>query len=106
MKTSWLCMLICLLAALSGTAVAQGYGRSTTFSVHDTDHDGYLSRTEYAALREHCLAHRDARGRWRCDPARLLPVEKLDTDGDGLVAEDEVVNAVAGRHGHGAGWRD
>lgn len=38
--------------------------------------------------------------------AHLLPFEKLDTYGDGLVAEDEVVGAVAGLHGHGAGWRD
>lgn len=106
MKTPWLFMLACLLTMLSGAAVAQGYGRSPGFSIHDTDHDGYLSRAEFAALSEHCLAHRDARGRARCDPSRLLPFDMLDADRDGLVAEDEVIGAVAGRHRHGAGWRN
>ncbi len=76
------------------------------FSVHDLNRDGYLSRSEYAALQAHCQAHQDAKGRRRCDPTRLLTFELLDADRDGQVGESELLNALGRRHRHGAGWHD
>jgi hypothetical protein len=75
------------------------------YSVHDLDADGYLSPSEYGALQEQCRAHRDARGRARCDPDRLLPFEMLDADRDGLISESELIDALGRRHRRGAGCR-
>lgn len=93
-----------LLSVLAATPLlAQGLG-SRGFSVHDRDGDNALSATEYAALREQCRAHRDARGRARCDPTRLLSFEMLDGDDDGRVTEAELVGALGARHRHGRAW--
>jgi hypothetical protein len=94
-----------LLALAAAPALAQGpVAGAAAFSVHDLDADGALSVSEYAALREHCRAHRDARGRARCNPARLLPFEVLDANGDGRVTEAEMLDALGARHRYGRAW--
>ncbi|MBK6742973.1 MAG: EF-hand domain-containing protein [Hydrogenophilales bacterium] len=95
----WLFSVPLALISEAGSA-APGY------SVHDLNRDGYLNRSEYAALRAHCQAHQDVRGRRRCDPTRLLTFELLDADRDGQVGELELLNALGWRHRHGAGWHD
>ena len=94
--------LVALLSLTCGSVFAAPPG---TFSVHDVDADGFLSRTEYTALREQCRAQRDARGRGRCNPDRLLPFEILDDDHDGRISEAELIDALGRRHRRGAGWR-
>lgn len=74
--------------------------------MHDKDQDGYLSREEYAALRADCRERRDTHGRPRCDPARLLEFDVLDSNREGRVGEDELVETLARRYrGDGSGWR-
>jgi hypothetical protein len=94
--------LLALFSLAFGSAFAAPPG---TFSVHDTDADGFLSRAEYSALLDQCHAHRDARGRGRCDPNRLLPFDMLDDDHDGRISEAELIDAMGRRHRRGAGWR-
>lgn len=99
--------LFALSAPPPGLAVGPHQAVPQTFSVHDRDRDGYLSREEYAALRLRCQERRDGDGRPRCNPARLLDFDALDGDRDGRVAEDELVNVLGRRHrgGSGAGGR-
>ena len=101
-------LLLLTLFALTTPLQAAGPNRATpqAFSVHDLDHDGYLSREEYTALHARCQAQRDETGRPRCDPARLLDFATLDADHDGRISEDELVEVLGRRHrGGGAGGR-
>lgn len=95
-------LIVCLFA---NAGHAQGSDtRPPGFSVHDLDGDGSLSISEYAALREHCRTRRGARGQALCNPSRLLPFELLDSDGDGRIAEAELLDALGARHRYRRGW--
>lgn len=104
MRATPLLLALCALAMPPpGAAAGPNHARPPAFSVHDLDQDGYLSRDEYAALRAHCAQRRDARGRQRCNPARLLDFDALDGDRDGRVGEDELVDML-GRRYRGGRW--
>jgi len=66
-----------------------------TYSVHDLDRDGYLSREEYASLQTHCHQRRSDSGRGRCD---LLEFEVLDDNQDGRIDEDELLKTLRHRN--------
>ncbi|PIX96219.1 MAG: hypothetical protein COZ24_11700 [Hydrogenophilales bacterium CG_4_10_14_3_um_filter_63_21] len=101
-----LMILVLLAAPLPSAAVGPNPASPRAFSVHDQDHDGYLSREEYAALRAQCQERRDSRGRPRCDPRRLLEFDDLDSNRDGRIGEGELVETLARRYrGGGFGWR-
>ena len=93
---------------LYGLATGPNHAGPQTFSVHDLDRDGSLSREEYAALRTHCQDWRDRTGRTgrsRCDPARLLDFETLDVDHDGHINEDELMETLGRRYRAGGAGR-
>lgn len=99
-------LIACPMAMLFANAGhAQGSDtRPQGFSVHDLDGDGSLSISEYAALREHCRTRRGARGQALCNPGRLLPFVLLDSDGDGRIAEAELLDTLGARHRYRRGW--
>jgi hypothetical protein len=98
--------LLALTTPLPGQAGGPNRAAPPAFSVHDLDRDGYLSREEYAALRARCQDWRGGAGRPRCDPARLLDFDTLDTDHDDRISEDELVETLGRRYrGGGAGGR-
>jgi len=94
-------LLLLTLLALAAPLHAAGPNRANpqTFSVHDLDRDGYLSREEYAALRTQCQERsREAaqpRGRARC---ALLDFDTLDADHDSRISEDELVDTLGRRY--------
>lgn len=94
---------LALAGAIPATAAGPGPGLPPAFSVHDLDRDGYLDRTEYAALAARCGERLDSRGRPRC---ALLDFDTLDNDRDGHIGEEELLRVLS-RQGHGArqGWR-
>ena len=93
---------------LTGFANGPNHAAPQTFSVHDLDRDGSLSREEYAALRTHCQDWRGRAGRSgrvRCDPAHLLDFDALDTDHDGRINEDELMETLGRRYRAGGAGR-
>ena len=69
--------------------VASGLARSDeggVYTVHDTNADGYLDRTEY----EQYLQKRPIRPDYR----HLWEFEKVDSDGDGRISNLEMVDAL------------
>lgn len=87
---------LALSTSLATAAGAEDAPRPPSFSVHDLDRDGYLSREEYAALQAECAQRRGHR-------CRLLAFEVLDTNRDGRITEDELLHHLGHRHRHG--WR-
>ena len=102
--------LIVFAMPLAGLAAGPNHAAPQTFSVHDLDRDGSLTREEYAALRTHCQEWRGGAGRTgrtRCDPTRLLDFDALDADRDGRINEDELMETLGRRYrGGSAGRRD
>jgi len=93
--TRAICLGLALLGGLLSAANAnphEGKGRQP-FSVHDTNHDGFLDEQEYYHLRKAIIARR---GPGRRGPP-LLRFDQLDLDGNGLISESELVEGV----GHG-----
>ncbi len=100
--------LLVFAMPLPGFATGPNHAAPQTFSVHDLDRDGSLSREEYAALRTHCREWRGGAGRSgrvRCDPARLLDFDALDADHDGRINEDELMEALGRRYRAGGAGR-
>lgn len=62
-----------------------------TFSVHDTNQDGLLSRKEYRHFSEQLALRRQTCGRPACDHAQHLSFEEIDSNYDGYISEDEMV---------------
>lgn len=87
---------LALCVSLPTTADGEDAPRPPTFSVHDLDRDGYLSREEYAALQAECTQRRGQR-------CRLPAFEALDTNRDGRIAEDELLYHLGRRHRGGWG---
>lgn len=104
MRAAHLLFVLPLLALpMPGQAAGPNHPVPQTFSVHDLDKDGYLSREEYANLQARCKQRLDSQGRPRCV---LIDFDALDTDRDGRIGEEELLHAIS-RQGHGArhGWR-
>jgi hypothetical protein len=79
-------LLACALtAALHGLPAAHA-DVGGTFSLYDADRNGYLDRTEYDAS---LAAKRD-----RADVATFWAFERVDTDGDGRISEQELIEAL------------
>ncbi len=72
----------------------ENLSKSRVFSVHDTNQDGALSRDEYSDLADKL----DRRQQAKKGPKRRssLPAsfEEIDTDGDGYINEDELVDTL------------
>jgi len=64
-------------------ASADGGG---TYSVHDTDRDGYLDRSEFAKFAE--MKRKRSRGPENWD------FDSMDLDGDNKISEQEMVNVL------------
>lgn len=71
------------LAVLASTAQADGGG---TYSVYDTDRDGYLDRQEFIPFAK----SRERKGRSN----DFWQFENVDWDGDGKISEQEMVDAL------------
>lgn len=67
-----------------------------TYSVHDLDRDGYLSREEYAALRARHQARRDHAGPPQRAP--LLDFDALDSNRDDRISEEELLETLRRRY--------
>jgi hypothetical protein len=107
-STHILCALFAFAIPYSGLASGPNHSVPQTFSVHDLDRDGSLSREEYAALRSRCQDWRGGAGRTgraRCDPARLLDFDALDADHDGHINEDELMETLGRRYRAGGAGR-
>lgn len=90
-------ILALLVAPLPGLTVGPNRAAPQTFSVHDQDRDGYLSRAEFAAMRAQFEERREARGRHPCGPDRLLEFDVLDINRDGRIGEDELLETLGRR---------
>ena len=75
--------ILATLAILASTAQADGGG---TYSVYDTDRDGYLDRQEFTPFAK----SRERKGR----PNNFWRFENVDRNGDERVSEQEMVNAL------------
>ena len=64
-------------------ASADGGG---TYSVHDTNRDGYLDRSEFAIFAEE--------KRKRSKGSEIWDFDNVDADGDSLISEKEMVDAL------------
>lgn len=64
-------------------ALADGGG---TFSLYDADRNGYLDQQEFATF--------VASKRNRADVAEFWTFQRVDTDGDGRISEQELVDAL------------
>ena len=76
----------CALTAMIGAqplAHADGGG---TFSLYDGDRNGYLDRQEFDTF--------VASKRNRADAAEFWTFQRVDTDGDGRISEQELINAL------------
>ena len=97
-------LLFALLAIPLATAPAADTGadpQRLRFSVHDLDGDGFISLQEYRLLREKRqarLANRDEPGgqrlRYRLRAMRFV---EIDSNGDGLISETEMLAALRQR---------
>ena len=100
--------LLAIAAPLSGLSAGPNHAAPQTFSVHDLDRDGSLSREEYAILHNRCQDWQSGAvraGRSRCDPARLLDFDALDADHDGRISEDELMETLGRRYRAGGAGR-
>jgi hypothetical protein len=95
MRMPILFSLIC-----SAGLAAAGPPAPPVFSVHDLNRDGYLDRTEYAALQAACIERRGA----RCATA-LEKFDALDADRDDRVSETELLHVLGRRYRGGRGDR-
>jgi EF hand domain-containing protein len=90
------------LAYAEAPEPARRGGPHPVFSVYDTDHDGYLSRSEYQIFLDQMRAHRAARGKGPHQLPELLDFDAIDTNHDGRISESEMVTALSHRM---KGWR-
>jgi hypothetical protein len=83
-----------LKAELSTNAPAvmqKGQSRSGPFSIHDLNHDGFLSKQEYREFENNLQLRRQQAGpKWN-RRFNLLNFEEVDGNGDGLISEDELI---------------
>jgi EF-hand domain pair len=68
-----------------------------SFSIHDTNQDGYIDRQEYQRFREQVRAAPRARGRGPRSWLPLLEFETIDQNADGRVSEAEMVSTLQQR---------
>jgi Ca2+-binding EF-hand superfamily protein len=90
-----LVFLVLLAMPLPSLATGPNSVSPKAFSVHDQNHDGYLSREEYTALRTRCQEQSRATGRPRCT---LIDFDTLDTDHDDHISEEELVETLGRRY--------
>ena len=67
---------------------------SHTFSIHDTDRNGTLSRDEYRIFVEKIELRRQANGRARRVYTPPLRFEEIDENEDGQLTEDEMISIL------------
>ena len=75
--------ILATLAILASTAQADGGG---TYSVYDTDRDGYLDRQEFIPFAQ----SRERKGK----SSDFWQFENVDRDGDEKISEQEMVDAL------------
>ncbi|MDH5484076.1 MAG: EF-hand domain-containing protein [Gammaproteobacteria bacterium] len=78
-------MLLILAPGISVLTAARADGGGS-YSVYDTDRDGYLDSVEFEKFAEARRKHSSAPDAWAFD--------KVDTDSDGKISEQEMVNAL------------
>lgn len=82
-----------VLLAVPIAVAAAGPG-PPSFSVHDLDGDGYVSKGEFERFRAERRAARAAEGRRLRNAPRALSFEEIDADGDGRISEQEMIEAL------------
>lgn len=88
--------------SLSFQGVANSSSKSAdpspaSFSIHDTNGDGYIDRQEYQTFRQQARAARTARGRGPGSFFPLLELDAIDHNADGKIGESEMVSALRER---------
>jgi hypothetical protein len=64
---------------------------AVAFSVHDADHDGFISADEFRSSREFRHLRHAPRERPRRGVPRHLSFEQIDKNGDGKITETELL---------------
>ncbi len=85
------CILYTALMSLLLTPQAAIADKQPVFSIYDTDHNGYLSRAEYAMFSEKMHRHRRSSNR-PCP--EILEFSHVDHDQDGQISESELLASL------------
>jgi Ca2+-binding EF-hand superfamily protein len=80
--------------APGGRNLSKPAALSRVFSVHDSDHNGLLSREEYGRFVEQLETHRLHRNQSPRHRFQPLQFEQIDSNQDGVLNEDEMVDAL------------
>lgn len=102
-------LMICLLslqpAYSSPDAATPKPANNRVFSIHDTNHDGYVSEQEYLRFVEKRLDRLHRHGIKAGRYARPLSFTEIDSDRDLLISESEMLNAIMKQRQHRKRYR-
>lgn len=82
---------------LANPASKRASSSPASFSIHDTNQDGYIDREEYQRFREQVRTARTGRGRGLRSLFPLLDFETIDQNADGRINEREMVSILQQR---------
>jgi len=91
--------LLCLgLTLISGNALSDITKQKPTspkvFSVHDTDKDGYLDKSEYLSFIEKKSQRNSKNKRQKNRKVKPFTFEEIDLSADGKISMDEMIIAI------------